>query len=164
MKNKTAVTLIEVLVATAIFSVVVTALYSVLLISNKSWANFNNNVTIQQNARNALINMTMDFREGHSFFITKESGSIRLSFLHPEFGLVSYTWANHGTSANQILRQAKNETRILANHIYGLSFEHVANTIVINVSSSIQVKSSHPVTYDLKGKVALRSKIQYDSL
>ena len=164
MKNKTAMTLIEILFATAIFSIVVTALYSVLLISNKYWVSFNNNVTVQQNARNALMNMTMDFREGHSFFITKESGRIDLRFLHPEFGLVSYSWANHGANANRIIRQAKNETRILANYISGLSFEYVANTVVINLSASTQAKSNHPVSYDLKGKVFLRSKTQYDSL
>ena len=164
IKNKKALTLIEILIVTAIFSVVVAALYAVFLVGNKSWVNFNNNVTVQREARNAIINMTKDFREGHSFFITKDPSSISLRFIHPKQGLISYTWTELGENAHRIIRQTENRARVVGNHISELSFEYLTPTVVVELKASIRPKFGDAVSYSLKEKITLRSKIEYESL
>lgn len=156
--KKNAFTLIEVLVSVLIFSLIVGGLYSTLVTGNRSWATYNNSITVQRDARNAVFAMTKELREAKNILITEDSGGLALNFYHPGVGSVSYLWAKTGSDARKIIRKSPNKTWTLANHVSSLSFKYIKNAVIIDITSSVTPNFGRGVDFHLKGKAALRLK------
>ncbi|MFH1360305.1 MAG: prepilin-type N-terminal cleavage/methylation domain-containing protein [Candidatus Omnitrophota bacterium] len=61
--NKSGLSLMEIMVVTAIFSIVVLGIYVALSVGQSSWFNTDANIEIQQNLRKALQRMTRELQE-----------------------------------------------------------------------------------------------------
>ena len=160
MNNQKAMTLIETLVATAIFAAVLGGLYTALTVGNKSWNAYNDNLTVQREARNGLFSIVKEIREAQNILITKDSGHVTINFKRPSVGIVSYKWTDSGPEAHKIIRQNNSNSRILANNISALSFDYPRNNaIVVDITATQKPLIGEAVTFHLKEKVALRSKV-----
>ena len=162
IKNTKAITFVEMMVATAIFTLVVGGLYATFMVGNRSWATYGNSVILQGEARRALMAMTKELREAKNILITKNpAGGIAINFNRPPVGVVSYAWNNTGNNANKIIRLNESHTRVLANHISSLSFSYLKNNaILIDITATRKPTIGQATNFNLKEKVALRAKTE----
>lgn len=162
LNQKKAFTLIELLVTTFIFSLVVAAVYSILIVGNRSWATYNTNVTLQREVRNILSAFARDLREAHGIVITKDDTSTALRFIRPGSGIISYSWSSSGNNANQLIRRTENNSRALAQHISAVQFSYPDNkAVVLDLTATIKPTFGPPMSWQAKEKIALRSRIEY---
>ena len=159
IKNQKALTLLEILVSLAVFSVVMTAIYNSFLVGNRSWVAYNNNVDVQRQVRNAFFFMTRELREAKNIFITKEEGTVKITFTRPEVGFVSYTWQGNENNPGQIVREHESEKRILASNISSLSVEQLPKGIFLEIKGTKKPLLAPRADFSLKGKIALRWKM-----
>ena len=159
-KNTKAMSLVEILMAVSIFTVVIAGLYSAFSVGNRSWKVYSATIMFQEETRRAFFSMVNELREAKNIFITKDSNSLTINFFKPSMGIVSYAWSNSGNNANKIVRQQDSKTRVLANNISLLSFDYPTNSaIIVDVTATITPIQGEETNFHLKGKVALRSKI-----
>lgn len=159
---KNGITLIEILVALFIFSVIAGSIYGALTVGNRSWLYFLDNVAVQREAREALYFMTKELREARGVLITKEEDSIALRFRKPGIGTVEYLWAKKGDSAYKLIRENNANRRVLARNISAVNFSYPSdNAIMIDVTSQKTPVIGKVISFNLKGKVALRSKVEF---
>ncbi len=163
IKNTSAMTLIEIMVALLIFSFVVNGVYTAFMVGNRSWLIQMNNVALQQEVRGALFFMAKELREANSIFITKDSESITMNFRRPKIGVVSYAWSRSGTNTNQIVRQNNSNIKILARDISSLSFTYLKNAVLIDITATKAPTVGAKNSFHLKEKVALRTKVDLSS-
>ncbi len=156
IKNEKAVTLIELMVATLIFSFLVAGIYAAFLAGNRSWSTHENNVALQRDARGALWVMVPDLREAKSVVITQSSGNTAISFTTLTLGSVSYAWSNTGASANQIIRTVGSNTRILARNISAMAFTDLSSAILVDITSTRSDSLGKSANFNLKEKIAYR--------
>lgn len=151
-----AFTLVEVMIACAIFILILESVYVTLSVGYRSWNNYSSAVLVKQEVRRAMIAMSTELREAQHIFIVKEDNhhGVTLNFERPSLGAISYTWSDSGEEAYKIIRKNNNNLRTLADHINYLSFDYPTdNQIIIDVSAGNQNN-----VFDLKEKVALRLK------
>ena len=154
--SKHAFTLIEVIIVCALFILIFESVYAALFIGQKSWSNYSNIVLLKQNVRRAVILMSNELREAKNIFITKDKHFITLSFDRPILGSISYKWSDIGENAYQIIRKNYDHVRILATGISFLSFDFpIDNQLIIDVAAGKEKQ------FNLKEKIALRSKISF---
>ncbi len=153
--RKQSFTLIEVIIAVAIFTLILESVYVTLQVGQKSWNTYSSTVLLKQEVRRALIAMSGELREAKNIFITKDdhNHSISINFERPSVGIVSYSWSDSGENAYKIIRENYTELRTLASNITYLSFDYpLDNEIIINVTAGKEI------TFNLKEKIALRLK------
>ncbi len=153
-----AFTLIETLVSVLIFSLITGGLYSTLVAGNRSWATYSNTITVQRDARNALIAMTKELREAKNILVTEDPDGLAVNFYRSGVGSVSYLWAKTGPNVNKIIRRSPNKTWTLANHISSLSVKHLKNLVVLDITATVKPNFGQQADFYLKGKTALRLK------
>ena len=154
-----AITLVEIMVTLLIFSLVISGLYLTFMTGNRSWAVTSTSVLLQQETRGALLAMVKELREASNIFITQDSGGVTINFNRPTIGIVSYSWSREGDNARKIIRKNLTNTRILANNISALSFTYFKNAVLIDVTAATTQEGEQPASFNLKEKVALRSKV-----
>ena len=159
LKNTKAFTLVELLTTISIFTFVMGAVYTIFLVSNKSWATFSNNMILQHDVREGMIAMTKELRRAHGFFLVQEPGNMRLNFLRYPVGMVSYTWSDSGENAYKIMRRNNENIRILTSDIKKFSLELLSDAVVIDLTASKALPTGEKNEFELKSKIALRSKI-----
>ncbi len=165
IKSKRAVSLVEVLIAIGIFSFVVAGLYAAFNVGGRTWIIYNNSVMLQQEARRSLFAMVSELREAKNILITKDPDGLKINFLHPGVGVVSYSWTDKGSDANKIIREHNAKKRILANNISSLSFDYPTNnSITIEITALIMPRAGQAMSFHLQEKVALRSRIYRPTL
>jgi prepilin-type N-terminal cleavage/methylation domain-containing protein len=148
-----AFTLIEVVIACAIFSLILEAVYTTLRVGQNSWNNYSTNILSRQEVRRALIAMSSELREAKNIFIIKDTESLSLNFETSSHGTISYVWNKVGEDAFKIIRKNYTNRKILANNISSLSFDFpVDNEIIIDVAGGKEK------SFILKEKIALRLK------
>ena len=126
--------MVEIMVVTAIFALMVSGLLTSLAVGNRSWQNSENGVAIVRDARNALWVMSKDLRKGSGSTLTQSASAVTLVFSTPSEGSVTYSWANSGANTNQLIRTTATRTRILANKISALSFTDQSTSMKINLT------------------------------
>ena len=162
IQRKKGFTLIEMIVTVSIFTMMTGALYTIFLVGNKSWTTFSTNVILQHDVREGLFAMTKELRRARDILIIKEESGTKINFLRWPVGLVSYSWSSEGVDANKIVRTNNGNVRVLADNISALSLESLPNAVVIDMTAS-QILASGPTSqFQLKEKVALRSKVYED--
>lgn len=169
-KNSSGYTLVEMMVALSIFTVVMGGIYTIFLVGNKSWMTFTSNVIVQHNLRQGMQVMAKELRRARNVFVTEEPGGVRVNFLRYPVGLVSYTWSEQGEDAYKIIRQNNINKKVIAGNIQKFDLELLSDSIIIDMASNSKLQSAKSETaenseaveesqFKLKGKIALRSKV-----
>ena len=162
-KTKNAFTLVELLTTIFIFTLVIAGIYSIFLVGNRSWATYNNNVTLQREVRNVLMMFARDLREAHGVVINKDAVSTSIRFIRPGTGVMSYSWSGVGNDTNQLIRRTENNSRILAQHIAAVEFFYPDNkAVIIDLTATVKPTFGPPMSWRAKEKIALRSHITYN--
>jgi len=162
MKNldKKSYTLLEAMITALIMTAVLAGIYTTFILGNRSWAYYNDSIASKQEVRRALFVMANELREAKNVLIvTEEEAGLRMNFYKPSTGVVSYVWERAGENAHRIIRKNYSRERILANDITNLSFEYLVDSILIEVETTKVPFTGPSMTYRLREKVALRSKI-----
>ena len=156
MRTDNGFSMVEMLVVVAIFTMLMSGLFTTLSVGNASWQSSENGVAIQRDARNALWAMTKDLRKASGAVITQSAGSTTLVFTHPTDGAVTYSWVNSGAGAKQIIRTTAAATRILANNISALTFTDQSTSMLINMTVTRTPQLGVPASFSLAQEVAYR--------
>src|SRR3989338_6074344 len=125
LKKKNAVTFVEMIVATAIFTVMMGVLFELFSSGKVFWTTHENKITVQRETRQALDRMSRELREAGDIgdiVIAQDADNATISFPRVDMGNVTYQWANTGADANKILRTYQSATTIVASNISALSF------------------------------------------
>jgi prepilin-type N-terminal cleavage/methylation domain-containing protein len=150
--HRGAFTLVEVIMAMAVFTFMLGAIYTALLMSQHAWTNYAANVAPKQEIRRALTSMSNDLREAEHVFIVKEPGAVELTFDRPTVGRVVYRWQSAGADARKIVRSNYTKTAVIASNISQLDFfSPIDNQVIIDVWGGGQ-------DFYLRKKIALRPK------
>jgi prepilin-type N-terminal cleavage/methylation domain-containing protein len=97
-------TLLEIMLAVAVFTVLCGGLTGALLAGRSAWKVNENSSTVQHQARNVISVMTDDLRQASHLKIDSNDHSVHFSFTHPKDGKVSYAWDK---TTQQVTRTAK---------------------------------------------------------
>ena len=155
--NPKAFSLMEVLIAVGIFSLIMLALYTVFAVGHNAWMRYNTTVGLHKEARWALFTLTKDLREATGILITKNSDAVTISFRKPREGVVSFTFSRNGAQANQIVRENNAKKRVVARDISDLSFDYAdTRTIGIAVTAMKKTFKDEADSFYLKEMVTLR--------
>ena len=149
-------TLVEILISSVIFAMLVGALYSVFSVGNAAWVKYDCSIATQRQARQALSQMTKELREASSISITQTTDNATISFYRSGVGSISYIWNATGTNAKRILRSYSAIPTIVAEDISALAFTDHSNAVTIELTSAKQAPTGGTLEFSLKEKVALR--------
>ena len=162
MKTNTpmGITLVEALV-TAVLSVSILAgIYATFLVGEKTWRYYVDSIMVRQQARMALLVLTNELREAKGALIVKKEvpPSVRLDFLKPSAGKISYLWNGSGEDANKLIRQDNFGTRVIANNISSVHYAIMGDLISIDISAASKPTVLQPMDLNLKEQVTFRSR------
>ncbi len=156
-KRNSGMTLVEIMVSTVIFVVIVAVLYAGLLAANNTWFVYRGTIETQRQARLAITKMVKDIREATNIAISQNSTSASISFTKPGYGDVSYTWTNQGDNANKIYRQhGASSLVIIAQDITSLSFTNTGEAIIVALTASEVTGTGQSTSFSMSEKIALR--------
>lgn len=154
--TKAALTLMEVLIVMAIFTVMIGSLYSALTLSERSWTIYSETTAPKQTIRMVMAAMVRELREAEEPFITKEQSGIKLSFQRPKYGRVEYAWTNQGKDAGKIIRTNYTQQGVLAYRVGSLEFTLLtSNLILIHCASSADPNIALDTEVTLRNKTGL---------
>jgi prepilin-type N-terminal cleavage/methylation domain-containing protein len=159
--DKRGLTLIEVLVTALLSTVVFAGIYSTFLTGNRAWAYYNDSVAVKKEARRAIFGMVNELREAENVRVIKSQDGTALHFFTETGGPVSYYWSRKGDDANRIVRRGRVNSRILAQHITGLSFYNLKNALVVDITAGKEKANGESATISLRGKIAFRGQTEY---
>ena len=83
---------------------------------------------------------------------------MRLNFLKPSAGQISYLWNGNGEDANKLVRQDSSGTRIIANNISSVNYVLTGDLISIDISARSKPDVARPIDLNLKEQVAVRAR------
>lgn len=161
MMNNRAVTLVELMVVVLISTVVFAGIYSTFVVGNRTWAYYNESVSVKREARRALWGMVNELREAENIRVIQGPNGSAIHFHKPETGAVSFVWSKIGDDAGRIIRLHRLESRIFAGYITALYFQHTDNAVVIDITASKLPVQGKAVEIHLKEKIALRSQTAF---
>lgn len=150
--NRKGFSLVEVMVVSALFTVICAAVYAVLLSGNKVWNFTEPRIMMQQEARNSLLRMSGDIRQANSV-TTPEPGSTSSSCQITDSSGVSVTYSINADG--ELVRATGAGESILAHNISAVGFTREASNpavIKIEVTAEITGKGS-PLVLSTRVKV-----------
>ncbi len=147
-------TLIEVLVATVVLSLLVMGVLAVLNISDMTWNTDMALVELQQQTRQAMAGMIREIRQADSVI---SAGGTTITFSTPgaTAGNIIYSLNN-----GQVIRTYNSVASVLANNINSLSFLDSSGVVEIRLQAQKSVRGraiTFPITGNLIEKVRLRN-------
>jgi len=169
-KNK-GLTLVEIILVIFLFSIILTAIFSVLAAARSSWKSGSSQLSVQQEARRGLNTMAGELRQARLSTITgvpaDGSNNISVTFQIPDaISESSTTWSKNiqysvgGLNSAQLLRTQDGQQRVLANNVSALSF--IRDTLApatINISITAQ-KSTFPGFSASQSNITLNTEVQ----
>ncbi|MCM8774151.1 MAG: hypothetical protein NC820_05400 [Candidatus Omnitrophica bacterium] len=161
---KKSLSLIELIVSTAIISFIFIVIFSVFYISNLTWNMEKELIRLQQTVRISLEGMIRELRQGRASSLTISDSGKTIDFSMPSIANpIRYTLIN-----NQIIRQDSNNSRVILNNVNSLNFCcEQGNLCDTNCSDTsmlcIQLVASkqlyaRQLSFSLKEKVRLRNE------
>lgn len=153
MKKTHGFTLVEVMVSVLVGAVILEAIYTMVLIGQKSWNDYANNLVPKEEMRRGLISMVSELREAQNFKINDDPRKASISFERPMVGDITYSWSSSGENANELIRTINHQTRVLAKDIASVSFSSPEDNEII-----VSLKGGKNKELVLKEQIALRSK------
>ena len=147
-------TLIEVLVATVVLSLLVMGVLAILNISDMTWKTDMGLVELQQQTRQAMAGMIREIRQADS---VPSAGGTTITFSTP--------WAASGNIvyslvSGQIIRTYNSSASVLVNNINSLIFSQSSGVVEIQIQAQKSVRGrtiTFPMTGNLIEKVRLRN-------
>jgi hypothetical protein len=153
MKTSGGFTLVEVMVSVLIGVVILEAIYTMVLLGQRAWVEYSDNLSPKQEIRRGLISMSSELREARNPEIVQDSHNVLVNFERPMVGAVSYSWNDHDENANKIIRTHDEQKRVLAKDVSAVSFvSHDKDEIMISLTGGKKQ------SFTLKEQIALRSK------
>jgi hypothetical protein len=145
-------TFVEVMISVLIGTVILQAIYTMVLIGQKSWDNYANNMMPKQEVRRGLTAIVSELREAKGKpEIETDSTSAKIDFERPVVGKVSYSWTTEGADAHKIIRTQNKKKRILAKDITSFSIKSPKENEIF-----IALTSGKDESFSLNQSVALR--------
>lgn len=128
-----AFTIVELLVAVLIFSLILGGIFGILHVANKSWDSTLGILDLVQEIRQGMDGMTREARQSSFSQATVSIGGARLDFFIPgSNSVISYYVQN-----NQLIREhPTGTTKILANHISQINFTSNASMLRIQITAN----------------------------
>ena len=153
-------TLVEVLVTTVLSVSILAGIYATFIVGEKAWRYYADSIMVRQQVRMALLVLTNELREAKGALVVKEEipPSVRLNFLKPSAGQISYLWNGNGEDANKLVRQDSSGTRIIANNISSVNYVLTGDLISIDISAKSKPNVARPIDLNLKEQVAVRAR------
>lgn len=147
-------TLVEVLVATVVLSLLAMGVLAVLNISDMTWNTDMGLVELQQQTRQTMAGMVREIRQADS--VPSASGTtITFSTPWTAAGNIIYSLSN-----GQIIRTYNSVASVLGNNINSLSFSHSSGVVEIQLQAQKTVRGrtiTFPMIGNLIEKVRLRN-------
>jgi len=139
-KKRSAWTLVEMMVAVAVFSVAGLALSTIFIFSIRSFAALSNYALLDRENRNAMDQMTREIREARQVVNYTTNGASSLSILGGDGNVVTYSF---DPNSKQMLRQVSTgESAVLLTNCDLLSFQLFMRTPVTNSLQPYTVASN----------------------
>ena len=128
-----AFTIVELIVAVLIFSLILGGIFGIVLVADKSWDSTLGMLGLVQEIRLGMDGMTREARQSGFSQATVNIGGDRLDFFTPSSGtVISYYVQN-----NQLIREYPvGTTKVLANHISQISFVSTASMLQIQITAT----------------------------
>ena len=172
LKNNAAVSLVECMVAMAIFLMIAGGIYTTVATSENSWSVNKVKIELQQELRKAMEWMINDLRQAGNTSITnvpadgtwyttitfKDASSVTSGTLQWAANTVQFV--RGGTGSVQLQRISGGVTKVLAQRMSSLQFRRQSTTSnILEVSMAAQSTSFKgiPVNYQLNFSVQLRN-------
>ena len=148
MKNTKAFTLIELMIAMAIFSIILGAIYSVLSMGRTSYYTGDIQIVVQQEARKAMDKMTREIRE---------ASSVNLSDDYPF--LIQTNRIKYEVNSGQLQKIVEGgSTTVLANDVGNVQFTLIGGDMVyITLTTQKNTVLGRSLSADLTSQVKLRN-------
>ena len=148
MKTIKAFTLIELMIAMAIFSIILGAIYSVLSMGRTSYYTGDIQIAVQQEARKAMGKMTREIRE---------ASSVNLSDGYPF--LIQTNRIKYEVNSGQLQKIIEGgSTTVLANDVGNVQFTLIGGDIVyITLTTQKNTVLGRSLSADLTSQVKLRN-------
>ncbi|RKY26689.1 MAG: hypothetical protein DRP61_05585 [Candidatus Omnitrophota bacterium] len=158
MKNKDSFTLIEILVAIFILSLIIICATSILYLGDLNWRRDSILLELQQKARIAMDRMSRELRQAQGSSITISNEGKNISFSIPDLLGGAYDINYYlDINSNQIIREyPAGTTQILGNNISSLNFSLSGDTLTITLQASKSLRGN-PLSLSLKEKIKLRN-------
>jgi len=158
MKNKTSLTLVEILVSVFILAIIVLSVTSLLYLGDLNWRRGSILLELQQKARLAMDRMSRELRQAQSSSISITNEGKNISFSIPDLSGGTYDITYYlDTNSNQIIREyPEGTTKILGNNVSSLDFSLSGDTLTITLQVSKSLRQT-PLSFVLKEKVKLRN-------
>ena len=150
----TGFTLVEVMVAAAISSLMVAAVFGILIVGNKSWQLGSGLVSIQDNARKAVYYLSRDIRETTTGITntTLDNNGDSITLNTPS-GQTAYSLNASGTT-NHLER----DDTIIANNIANVRLTQTGRIITVTVVSQTAVSNQGEKNFTLTREVRSRNE------
>jgi len=148
------------LVTTVLSVSILAGIYTAFSVGEKTWGYYADSIMIRQQVRMAMLTLTNELREATGAIVVREEDppGVRLNFLKPSAGQISYIWNSGGEDANKLIRQDNSGAKIIANNISSADFVITGGLISIDLGATSQPKLSRPIKLNIKEQVAFRAK------
>lgn len=122
--RRAAFTLVEILISTALSGIVLAAVFSAVLMINRSGYLLNNYIEMEKQARNALETFAIDARMTESVAWTRKSGGtdlVGITLVPPDNKSVTYTYSSTAGTLTRT-ESGTGQSRVLISGIQYLAF------------------------------------------
>lgn len=154
------ISLVEVMVTTLLSVSILAGIYATFIVGERAWRYYVDSIMVRQQVRMAMLVLTNELREARGALIVKEEvpPGVRLNFLKPSAGQISYLWNGSGEDANKLIRQDSSGTRVIASNISSVNYVLTGDLIFIDISATSKPKIGQPMDLNLKEQVAFRTR------
>ena len=154
------ISLVEIMMTTLLSVSILAGIYATFVVGERAWRYYVDSIMVRQQVRMAMLVLTNELREARGALIVKEEAppGVRLNFLKPSAGQVSYLWNSSGEDANKLIRQDSSGTRVIAGNISSINYVLTENLISIDISAASKPNVARPIDLNLKEQVAFRAK------
>lgn len=159
IKTKQGFSLAESIISAAIMAIIMGGLLTTFVAGNRSWNTYMAAVNVQREVRKSIDIMTRDLRAAENVLLTQDTNNVTLTFTHPSYGDITYTWTADESSAdaNRIIRQAGTQSRVVAQNISAFVVTDSTTDVIIDITSAEGTSYGAANSLQLAKKIAKRS-------
>jgi type II secretory pathway component PulJ len=160
INTRQGISLVEVMVTVLLAVSILAGIYAAFIVGERTWRYYADSIMVRQQVRTALLVLTNELREASGAIVVKEEDppGVRLNFLKPSAGQVSYLWNSGGNDANKLIRQDDLGARIIANNISSVDYVVTDDAIFVDINATSRPKTGGSVDLRLREQVAWRAK------
>ena len=160
INTRQGISLVEVMVTTLLSVSILAGIYATFIVGERAWRYYADSIMVRQQLRMAMLVLTNELREARGALIVKEEDppGVRLNFLKPSAGQISYLWNGGGEDANKLIRQDSSGARVIAGNISSVNYVLTGDLIFIDISAASKPNAARPIYLNLKEQVAFRAK------